>query len=125
MPLPLAALALVLVPQDSKTFTSQHDRFALALLSQVSKQAGNVLLSPYSVAGAFAMAREGAAGDTATEIDAVMHFSPGSTLDTLLRTWPPVVAGSSGRRFSAALTPAPAPAPPITWPVTVRAGASL
>ena len=36
----------------------------------------NTVISPFSIALAFGMARAGAAGDTADEIDAVLHFPP-------------------------------------------------
>jgi len=50
------------------------DAFAADLYAQVAgEQEGNVVLSPYSVAYALAMTRAGAAGDTADEIDAVLH----------------------------------------------------
>ncbi len=48
---------------------------------------GNLVYSPASLALAFAMLREGAGGDTADEIDAVLHLPPSRQLDcnTLLR----------------------------------------
>ena len=50
------------------------DAFAAGLYAQVAgEEEGNVVLSPYSVAYALAMTRAGAVGDTADEIDAVLH----------------------------------------------------
>ncbi len=45
-----------------------HDRIA--------EPSTNTVISPFSIALAFGMARAGAAGDTADEIDAVLHFPP-------------------------------------------------
>lgn len=80
---PLVALVLALIPQDSSTFTEGHDRFALELLRAMTEQRGNVLLSPFSVAGALGIAREGAVGDTASQIDAVFHFPSTGAVDAL------------------------------------------
>ncbi|MCC7014251.1 MAG: serpin family protein [Planctomycetes bacterium] len=82
----IAALVLALAPQAVQappSFAAEHDRFVLELLRSVTRERGNVLLSPYSVAGAIALAREGAKGDTAAEIDAVFHFPAGAALEAL------------------------------------------
>ena len=43
----------------------------------------NFVMSPLSIATAFAMARAGAAGETADQIDAVMHFPPAGLHDAM------------------------------------------
>lgn len=60
---PAAALAL----RDAT------DAFAADLYKIVARKDGNVVLSPYSVAIALAMTRAGAAGETLTQMDAVLH----------------------------------------------------
>ncbi|MPZ87151.1 MAG: serpin family protein [Nitriliruptorales bacterium] len=51
-------------------------RFGLELFGQVAEPGANVVVSPPSIAVAFGMARAGAAGTTAEEIDAVLRFPP-------------------------------------------------
>lgn len=51
---------------------------------------GNVVLSPASIGAAFAMARAGARGDTAAQIDAVLHFPTrglGDAYNAMTRDW--------------------------------------
>ena len=48
--------------------------FGHDLYVEAAKAGGNIVFSPLSIEVALAMARAGAAGTTATEIDAVMHF---------------------------------------------------
>jgi serpin B len=48
--------------------------FTADLLQRVAASGGNVFFSPHSIAVALAMARAGAAGETAREIDAVLHL---------------------------------------------------
>jgi serpin B len=49
------------------------DAFGLDLYRQVAAGTGNVVVSPASIALALAMARAGARGETAAEMDAVLH----------------------------------------------------
>jgi serpin B len=49
-----------------------NTRFACDLYQAVRQEEGNLFLSPYSVSVALAMTREGARGDTAKEMDAVL-----------------------------------------------------
>ncbi|MFN2557959.1 MAG: serpin family protein [Nitriliruptorales bacterium] len=51
-------------------------RFGVELFRQVAKPDSNVVVSPTSIAWAFGMARAGARGTTAQEIDNVLRFSP-------------------------------------------------
>ena len=63
--------------------------FGHDLLVQL-EPAGNVVISPASIATAFAMLRPAARGATAEEIDAVMHFQAdrlGPTFNALTRGW--------------------------------------
>jgi serpin B len=50
--------------------------FAADLLKRVGASGGNVFVSPHSIALALAMVRAGAAGETARELDAVLHLPP-------------------------------------------------
>lgn len=54
---------------------SASNAFGAELHGQLSKTTGNLFYSPSSVALALAMAREGARGATATEMDAVLHLT--------------------------------------------------
>ncbi|MBN2489755.1 MAG: serpin family protein [Planctomycetes bacterium] len=51
--------------------------FGLDLYPRVKAAGKNVFFSPYSVAAALAMVRVGARGETAREMDAVLHFGEG------------------------------------------------
>ena len=51
------------------------------LLRQLATKDGNLVFSPYSIAAALAMTRDGAAGKTREELDAVLHASLAGALD--------------------------------------------
>ena len=51
------------------------NQFALDLYAQLRGREGNLFFSPYSISTALAMTRAGARGDTAAEMDKVMHFA--------------------------------------------------
>jgi serpin B len=56
--------------------------FALDLYAQLRGQDGNLFFSPFSISTALAMTRAGARGDTAAEMDRVLHFTlPGPEND--------------------------------------------
>ena len=59
---------------EAKAASEAVNRFALDLYQALPKDGKNVFFSPYSIATALAMTREGAAGETGREIDAVFHF---------------------------------------------------
>jgi len=52
--------------------------FACDLFRAVASPSANLILSPYSIASAFAMARAGAAGETARQMDAVLRLPTNS-----------------------------------------------
>ena len=52
-----------------------NTQFAIDLYKQLStEEKGNLFFSPYSISSAIAMASEGARGQTAEEMGAVLHF---------------------------------------------------
>ncbi len=51
-----------------------NNQFALDLYAKYSSKQGNVFFSPYSISSALAMTYEGARGQTAQEMQNVMHF---------------------------------------------------
>lgn len=57
------------------------DAFAADLYRTLARKPGNLVLSPYSVAVALAMTRDGAAGETRAQMDAVLHASMAKDLD--------------------------------------------
>ena len=58
---------------DARSAGTAVDAFGLALYAQAKSGTGNVVISPASVAVALSMARAGARGTTADEMDAVLH----------------------------------------------------
>jgi hypothetical protein len=59
---------------DVEGLVAAVTRFGIDLFGQFATDDTNVVLSPASIAIAFGMARAGAAGETAAEIDAVLGF---------------------------------------------------
>lgn len=53
-----------------------NNAFALDLYGKLRSEPGNVFVSPYSIASALAMTRAGARGETAAEMDRVLHLDP-------------------------------------------------
>jgi serpin B len=53
---------------------NNNNQFALELYSELKDQGDNVFFSPYSIATALAMTYEGARGQTAEEMQSVLHF---------------------------------------------------
>jgi serpin B len=81
--LPLALLPPLVAPADAEERTAVSDaaratatannRFALDLHAELRAMRGNLFYSPYSITSALAMARVGARGRTAEQMDAVLH----------------------------------------------------
>lgn len=78
--LALPALTLLLAAEsprplpDARDFAAQQQTAALELYRQLASEPGNVVFSPWSLARAFAMAHEGAAGETAAELERVLRL---------------------------------------------------
>lgn len=74
--LPLLALVVFAgepVPEVAPV-VSGNTAFACDLYGRLRGGSGNLFLSPYSISACLAMTREGAAGNTATQMDDVFHF---------------------------------------------------
>lgn len=71
-----------------ETFLSAQTGFALSLLQETvtSRSGENVLISPYSVVQALAMAANGADGDTRIEMEQTLGGLPSDTLNAYLYT---------------------------------------
>jgi serine protease inhibitor len=59
--------------QDIRALTQSYNASGLDLLHQLSDKLGNIVLSPYSIGTAMAMARSGARGATEAEMARVLH----------------------------------------------------
>lgn len=70
---------------------------AADLYRELGRAPGNLLFSPYSALIALAMARAGAAGKTADEIDRVLHASSAADLDAGLNALDQALAKRSGK----------------------------
>ncbi len=60
---------------DQTAVVRGDTQFALDLYAKLRGQDGNLFFSPYSISTALAMTRAGARGDTAAEMDRILHFS--------------------------------------------------
>jgi serpin B len=56
-----------------------NNAFAIDLYSQLAKQPGNLVVSPFSIDAALTMAYAGARGNTAQQMADVLHFANGDT----------------------------------------------
>ncbi len=57
-----------------QSLAAANSAFAFDLYNEIRSEGDNLFFSPYSVSSALAMTLAGAAGDTATQIRAVLHF---------------------------------------------------
>ena len=62
---------------------ARNAAFGLELFRALATGDGNAFLSPHSVATALGMARAGAAGETAAQMDKVLHGAPGTEPDVV------------------------------------------
>ena len=69
--------------QPASHLPPADNQFAFDLYSRLSSNKGNIFFSPYSLSTALDMAYEGARGETAQEMGAVLHLD--LTPDNLLR----------------------------------------
>ncbi len=60
---------------DRSATVTGNTAFALDLYAKLRTEDGNLFLSPYSISTALAMTRAGANGQTAAEMDKVLHFT--------------------------------------------------
>jgi serpin B len=66
------------------------------LASYLGARKGNVVVSPWSIANALAMARAGGLGDTASEMDHVLHIADPSGIDAAMNAVGLALAGANG-----------------------------
>jgi serpin B len=67
-------LAPAVPSADLQVLVEGNNAFALDLYAALRGEDGNLIASPYSISLALAMTRAGAAGETARQMDAVLHF---------------------------------------------------
>ena len=85
---------------DTATAVAATDAMGTDLYRRLVSDAGrgNLLLSPYSIELALAMTRNGAVGDTRTQMDAVLHAGDGDQLDRSINALDQALATRSGHR---------------------------
>jgi serpin B len=82
-------------PADASSAAAAVNAFGFDLLRAVGSQ-GDTVVSPASIALALAMARAGAVGDTATQIDAVLHDAASDAHPTWLNALEAALAARTG-----------------------------
>ncbi len=82
-------------PADAASGAAAIDGFGFELLRAMGER-GNAVVSPASVALALAMARAGAAGSTATQLDAVLHDAASDAHPTWLNALAAALESRSG-----------------------------
>ena len=104
------------LPQDAAAAAGAINAIGLDLYRRVAGAADNVVVSPASIALALAMARAGAAGTTADEMDAVLYDVAAdanaaclNALDRALATRSGTFADATGERLDVTLRIANAP----------------
>jgi len=70
----LIGLAPAAPPEKALEVAAANRDFAMDLYRVLSKKEGNLFFSPYSISVALSMVREGAVGETAEEMDRVLHL---------------------------------------------------
>jgi serine protease inhibitor len=84
-------------PDDTPAAATSVNRLGVDLLArELGLEAGNVALSPWSIATALGMVRAGAAGTTAQEIDRVLHAPDGAALHQGLKGLAQEMAARNG-----------------------------
>ncbi len=83
-------------PAAARSAALALDAFSADLYRAMSSGGGNLVLSPYSVATALAMARAGAAGETRSQIDTVLHAGAAGDLDAGLNALDQALAKRAG-----------------------------
>jgi len=81
---------------DATAAAASINAFGLDLYRRLGASGGNVVFSPASVAIALAMTRAGARGETATEMDAVLHALGADALAADMNALDQALAGRSG-----------------------------
>jgi serpin B len=83
-------------PQSAvQPFAARQAEFAIALFRELAARPGNVVCSPLSLTRALGMARMGAAGETAREMDAVLRYpaDAGAAFQALVQALEPPLVG--------------------------------
>jgi serpin B len=83
-------------PDDAVAAAAAVNAFGLGLYRRVAADGENVVISPASIALALAMARAGARGATAAEMDAVLHEAASDANAAWLNALDLALAGRSG-----------------------------
>jgi serpin B len=84
------------LPADAPAAAAALNAFGADLYRRLGVDGGNLVFSPASVAFALAMARAGARGETATEMDTVLHAASLEQLTSGLNALDLALAGRSG-----------------------------
>src|SRR5688500_13665048 len=93
-------------PDASARGSKALEAFAADLYGELANEPGNLVFSPYSVAAALAMTRAGAAGETARQMDEVLHADIAGDLDEAMNALDRALARRPGSyTFGSATVP--------------------
>lgn len=84
------------VPEASTRTATALEALALELYGELAREPGDLVFSPYSIAVALAMTRAGASGETARQMDAVLHADAAGDLDTAMNALDQALARRPG-----------------------------
>ncbi len=83
-------------PADANAAAAAIDAFGIDFYKRLAATDGNLVFSPASIALALSMARAGAVGQTATEMDTVLHGVGSDAMASAINALDQALAGRSG-----------------------------
>lgn len=83
-------------PEDASAAAASLDAFGFDLYRRVSSTGGNLVFSPASIAIALSMANAGARGETATQMESVLHSGAGAASGNGMNSLDQALAALSG-----------------------------
>ena len=83
-------------PRSAAHAARAIEAFATGIYHELWREPGDLVFSPYSIVAALAMTRAGASGETARQMDAVLHADVAGDLDAAMNALDRALAGRPG-----------------------------